>query len=162
VACLYLPNGNPQPGPKFDYKLRWFDRLVKHAAGLYKSEHPVVLAGDFNVVPTDLDIYNPRSWLKDALLQPESRQRYAKLLQQGWTDALRERHPTERIYTFWDYFRQHRQRNAGLRIDHLLLNRTLAPRLKDAGVDDWVRDLAKASDHAPTWIKLARTGKKTS
>lgn len=155
VACLYLPNGNPQPGPKFDYKLRWFDRLIKHAAKLYKSEHPVVLAGDFNVVPTDFDIYNPRSWLKDALLQPESRERYFKLLKQGWIDSLRECHPDQRIYTFWDYFRQHRQRNSGLRIDHLLLNKALAPRLKDAGVHDWVRDLPKASDHAPTWIKLS-------
>ena len=155
VACLYLPNGNPQPGPKFDYKLRWFDRLIKHAAKLYKSGFPVVLAGDFNVVPTDFDIYNPRSWLKDALLQPESRARYAKLLRQGWTDALRECYPEERIYTFWDYFRQHWQRNAGLRIDHLLLNEVLAPRLSDAGVDRWVRDLPKASDHAPVWVRLA-------
>ena len=155
VACLYLPNGNPQPGPKFDYKLRWFDRLIKHAAKLYKSGLPVVLAGDFNVVPTDFDIYNPRSWQKDALLQPESRARYAKLLRQGWTDALRECHPEERIYTFWDYFRQHWQRNAGLRIDHLLLNDVLAPRLSDAGVDSWVRDLPKASDHAPVWVRLA-------
>ena len=155
VACLYLPNGNPQPGPKFDYKLRWFDRLIKHAAKLYKSGVPVVLAGDFNVVPTDFDIYNPRSWLKDALLQPESRARYEKLLRQGWTDALRECHPEERIYTFWDYFRQHWQRNSGLRIDHLLLNEVLAPRLSDAGVDRWVRDLPKASDHAPVWVRLA-------
>jgi exodeoxyribonuclease III len=155
VACLYLPNGNPQPGPKFDYKLHWFDRLIKHAAKLYKSGFPVVLAGDFNVVPTDFDIYNPRSWLKDALLQPESRARYAKLLRQGWTDALRECYPEERIYTFWDYFRQHWQRDAGLRIDHLLLNEVLAPRLSDAGVDRWVRDLPKASDHAPAWVRLA-------
>ena len=155
VACLYLPNGNPQPGPKFDYKLKWFDRFNRHAAALYKSGHPVVLAGDFNVVPTDFDIYNPRSWRRDALLQPESRQRYMKLLDQGWLDALRHRHPEEAIYTFWDYFRQHWQRNAGLRIDHLLLSAPLAPRLLDAGVDRWVRDLPKASDHAPTWITLA-------
>jgi len=154
VGCLYLPNGNPQPGPKFDYKLAWFERLIKHAAALYKSGHPVVLAGDFNVVPTDFDIYNPRSWLKDALLQPESRERYQRLLQQGWIDSLRELHPDERIYTFWDYFRQHWQRNSGLRIDHLLLNREIAPRLVSAGVDTWVRGQPGASDHAPTWITL--------
>jgi exodeoxyribonuclease-3 len=154
VGCLYLPNGNPQPGPKFDYKLAWFDRLIEHAQGLYDSGHPVVLAGDYNVVPTDFDIYDPRSWKKDALLQPESRERYRRLLAQGWTDAVRARHPEERVYTFWDYFRQHWQRNSGLRIDHLLLNAQLAPRLRDAGVDRWVRDLEKASDHAPTWIAL--------
>lgn len=154
VGCLYLPNGNPQPGPKFDYKLKWFDRFIKHAKSLFDSGHPVALAGDFNVVPTDFDIYNPRSWLKDALLQPESRARYEKLLAQGWVDSIRERHPDERIYTFWDYFRQHWQRDAGLRIDHILLNAELAPRLKDAGVDRWVRDLPKASDHAPTWVTL--------
>jgi exodeoxyribonuclease-3 len=157
VGCLYLPNGNPQPGPKFDYKLAWFERLIKHAARLYKSGHPVVLAGDFNVVPTDEDIYNPRSWLKDALLQPESRACYQKLLAQGWTDALRIRHPEERIYTFWDYFRQHWPRNAGLRIDHLLLSADLASRLKDANVDRWVRDLPHPSDHAPAWITLNQT-----
>jgi len=154
VACLYLPNGNPRPGPKFDYKLRWFDRLIRHARGLHDSGHPVVLAGDFNVVPTDFDIYDPKHWRRDALLQPESRAAFERLLAQGWMDALRELHPDERIYTFWDYFRQHWQRNAGLRIDHLLLNPTLQPRLLDAGVDRWVRDLDKASDHAPTWIEL--------
>ncbi|MEJ7745847.1 MAG: exodeoxyribonuclease III [Luteimonas sp.] len=154
VGCLYLPNGNPQPGPKFDYKLAWFERLIKHAATLHKSGHPVVLAGDYNVIPTDLDVYNPRSWLKDALMQPESRACYERLLAQGWTDAIRMLHPDERIYTFWDYFRQHWPRNAGLRIDHLLLSAELAPRLKAAGVDSWVRDLEKASDHAPTWVEL--------
>jgi exodeoxyribonuclease-3 len=106
VGCLYAPNGNPQPGPKFDYKLAWLDRLIQHAKGLYDTGHPVVLAGDYNVVPTDFDIYNPRSWLKDALLQPESRERYRRLLDQGWTDAIRSKHPDERIYTFWDYFRK--------------------------------------------------------
>ena len=145
VACLYLPNGNPQPGPKFDYKLAWFERFIEHAAGLLASGHPVVLAGDYNVVSTDEDIYNPRSWLKDALLQPESRECFERLLAQGWTDALRARYPDERIYTFWDYFRQHWQKNSGLRIDHLL---------QDAGVDRWVRDQEHASDHAPTWITL--------
>ena len=154
VACLYLPNGNPQPGPKFDYKLAWFERLIQHAKGLYASGHPVVMAGDYNVVPTDFDIYNPKSWLKDALLQPESRECYRRLLAQGWTDAIRHKYPKESIYTFWDYFRQHWQRNSGLRIDHLLLSDELKPRLIDAGVDRWVRDLEKASDHAPTWITL--------
>ncbi len=157
VGCLYLPNGNPQPGPKFDYKLKWFERLITRAASLYASGHPVVLAGDYNVVPTDFDIYNPKSWLKDALLQPASRECYRRLLAQGWVDSIREKYPKERIYTFWDYFRKHWERNAGLRIDHLLLNETLAPRLVDAGVDKWVRDLEKASDHAPTWITLETT-----
>jgi exodeoxyribonuclease III len=160
IGCLYLPNGNPQPGPKFDYKLAWFERLIKHAAGLYESGHPVVLAGDYNVVPTDQDIYNPRSWLKNALLQPESRERYQRLLAQGWTDALRARYPHERIYTFWDYFREHWQKNSGLRIDHLLLSADLAPRLRNAGVDRWVRDRPHASDHAPAWIELDMTVKK--
>ena len=154
VGCLYAPNGNPQPGPKFDYKLAWLDRLYKHAKALYDSGHPVVLAGDYNVVPTDFDIYNPRSWLKDALLQPESRERYRQLLSQGWLDAIRARHPDERIYTFWDYFRKHWERNAGLRIDHLLLSGEVAPRLVDAGVDTWVRGMDHASDHAPAWITL--------
>jgi exodeoxyribonuclease III len=154
VACLYLPNGNPQPGPKFDYKLSWFERLHKHALSLYASGHPVAIAGDFNVVPTDLDIYNPKSWLKDALLQPESRAAYEKLLSQGWFDSLRHLHPEERLYTFWDYFRQHWQKNSGLRIDHILLNAELAPRLQAAGVDSWVRGEEHASDHAPTWVEL--------
>ncbi|MBS7457236.1 exodeoxyribonuclease III [Coralloluteibacterium stylophorae] len=155
VGCLYLPNGNPQPGPKFDYKLAWFERLIAHAQGLLDSGHPVVLAGDYNVVPTDeLDIYSPRSWKKDALLQPESRAAWQRLLAQGWTDALRHLHPDARIYTFWDYFRQRWERDAGLRIDHLLLSPALAPRLREAGVDRWVRGEPKASDHAPTWMRL--------
>ena len=154
VACLYLPNGNPQPGPKFDYKLRWMDRLNRHAAGLWRSGHPVILCGDFNVVPTDADIYNPKSWRKDALLQPESRERYEKLLAQGWVDAIRHLHPDEAIFTFWDYFRKHWDRDAGLRIDQLLLNAALAPCLVEAGVDRWVRGQEHASDHAPTWVKL--------
>jgi len=154
VGCLYLPNGNPQPGVKFDYKLGWFERLIRHAQKLYSSGHPVVLAGDYNVVPTDFDIYNTRSWLKDALLQPESRACYRRLLAQGWVDSIRHLHPDERIYTFWDYFRQHWQRNAGLRIDHVLLNAELAPRLRGAGVDTWVRGQPGASDHAPTWITI--------
>jgi exodeoxyribonuclease-3 len=161
VGCLYLPNGNPQPGPKFDYKLAWFERLIQHAKGLYASGQPVVLAGDFNVVPTDFDIYDPKSWRKDALLQPESRVAYERLLSQGWVDSLRALHPEERIYTFWDYFRNHWARNAGLRIDHLLLNKELAPRLVAANVDRWVRGEPKASDHAPTWIEIADAAAKT-
>lgn len=161
VACLYLPNGNPQPGPKFDYKLAWFDRLIAHADALFGCGHPVVMAGDYNVVPTDFDIYNPKSWRKDALLQPESRERYQALLAQGWIDSVRHLHPEAAVYTFWDYFRQHWQRNAGLRIDHLLLNAELAPALRSAGVDAWVRGEEGASDHAPTWIDLdlAKLGK---
>jgi exodeoxyribonuclease-3 len=154
VACLYLPNGNPQPGPKFDYKLAWFERLLAHAQTLVDCDHPVVIAGDYNVVPTDFDIYDPRSWRKDALLQPQTRALYERMLAQGWTDAIRHLHPAEPIYTFWDYFRQHWQRDAGLRIDHLLLNRTLAPALRAAGVDRWVRGGEKASDHAPAWVEL--------
>jgi exodeoxyribonuclease III len=154
IGCLYLPNGNPQPGPKFDYKLAWFERLIRHAAHLFRGGQPVVLAGDYNVVPTDFDIYNPRSWLKDALLQPESRECYQRLLSQGWTDALRARFPNERVYTFWDYFRQHWQRNSGLRIDHLLLNPLLSSHMADAGVDKWVRGQPGASDHAPAWVGL--------
>jgi exodeoxyribonuclease-3 len=154
VGCLYLPNGNPQPGPKFDYKLEWFERLIAYAQTLFDSGHPVVLAGDYNVVPTDFDIYNPRSWLKDALLQPESRECYSRLLEQGWTDALRKRYPDDKVFTFWDYFRRHWETNSGLRIDHLLLSASVAPTLRDAGVDKWVRGEAHASDHAPTWIEL--------
>jgi exodeoxyribonuclease-3 len=154
VGCLYLPNGNPQPGPKFDYKLAWFERFIRHAETLCASGRPAVLAGDYNVVPTDLDIYDARSWLKDALLQPESRACYQRLLSQGWTDALRARFTQQRVYTFWDYFRQHWQRNSGLRIDHLLLNAPLKSRLADAGVDTWVRGEPGASDHAPTWVRL--------
>jgi exodeoxyribonuclease-3 len=155
IGCLYLPNGNPQPGPKFDYKLAWFERLIAHAGKQWVgAKQPVVLAGDYNVVPTDFDIYNPRSWRHDALLQPESRDCYERLLGQGWVDAIRALHKDERVYTFWDYFRQHWPRNAGLRIDHLLLNRALAPRLRAAGVDRWVRGQEGASDHAPTWIEI--------
>ncbi|WP_298578437.1 exodeoxyribonuclease III [uncultured Luteimonas sp.] len=154
VAGLYLPNGNPQPGPKFDYKLKWMDRLRRHAQALVDLPHPVALIGDFNVIPTDEDIYDPKSWRKDALLQPEVRERYRQLLAQGWTDALRHTHGDQRIYTFWDYFRQHAERDRGLRIDHLLLNPVLARRLVDAGVDRWVRLQDKASDHAPTWVQV--------
>ena len=156
VACLYLPNGNPQPGPKFDYKLKWFQRLNAHAATLYAHDAPVVLCGDFNVVPTDevQDIYNPKSWLDDALLQPESRAAWRALLAQGWVDAIAKKHPGEPMYTFWDYFRNRWARNAGLRIDHLLLNPVAAKRLEEAGVDREVRGREKASDHAPAWVVL--------
>jgi exodeoxyribonuclease-3 len=158
VGCLYLPNGNPQPGPRFDYKLAWFERLIVYAQKLVDGGHPVVLAGDYNVVPTDFDIYNPRSWLRDALLQPESRECYARLLAQGWTDALRTRFPNEQVFTFWDYFRQHWEKNSGLRIDHLLLSRQVAKTMRDAGVDRWVRGEPHASDHAPTWVELGSGG----
>jgi exodeoxyribonuclease-3 len=154
VGCLYLPNGNPQPGPKFTYKLAWFERLIAHARGLCDSGHPVALVGDYNVVPTDFDIYNTRSWSKNALLQPEPRASYQRLLAQGWTDALRARHPRQPQFTFWDYLRGAWERDAGLRLDHLLLSPSLAPRLVDAGVDRWVRGLPGASDHAPAWVTL--------
>ena len=154
VGCLYLPNGNPQPGPKFEYKLAWFERLIAHAQELYGAKEPVVLAGDYNVVPTDFDIYNPRSWVKNALLRPEPRAQYQQLLAQGWIDALRATHPDQPMFTFWDYLRQRWERDAGLRIDHLLLNPQTAPALRGAGVDRWVRGLPEASDHAPAWVTL--------
>jgi exodeoxyribonuclease-3 len=155
VAGLYLPNGNPRPGPKFEYKLAWFERLLLHAQTLLGTQAPVVLAGDFNVMPTDLDVYKPERWLNDALFAPEVRAAYARLLDQGWTDALRTLHPGEVIYTFWDYFRNAYARNAGLRIDHLLLSPTLMARLADAQVDVQVRGWEKTSDHAPVWIDLS-------
>ena len=155
VGCLYAPNGNPQPGPKFDYKLAWLDRLITHAAGLYASGVPVVLAGDYNVVPTDADIYETTSYKDNALVQPSSRAAFRRLLDQGWHDALRARHPDKRIYTFWDYMRNRWERDAGLRIDHLLLNPQLAERLVDADVDKRVRGRPGASDHAPTWIEVS-------
>jgi exodeoxyribonuclease-3 len=154
VGCIYLPNGNPQPGPKFDYKLAWFKRLHAHARRLLRDEIPVVLAGDFNVAPTEIDIYPTSSWDDDALVQPESRAAYARLISQGWTDAIRERYGRERIYTFWHYLRNRWERDAGLRLDHLLLSPDLASRLKAARVDRSVRGQAGASDHAPVWITL--------
>ena len=159
VCCLYLPNGNPAPGPKFDYKLGWFERLEAYAAELLATGAPVVLAGDYNVMPTDLDVYKPERWLDDALFRPEVREAYRRLVAQGWTDALRELHPDERIYTFWDYFRNAYGRDAGLRIDHLLLSPSIATRLVTAGVDREVRGWEKTSDHAPTWIELEGKGK---
>lgn len=152
IGGLYLPNGNPAPGPKFDYKLKWFKRLIIHAEKLLDS--PAILAGDFNVIPTELDVYKPERWLDDALFRPEVRDAYHRLLAQGWTDALRTKHPDEKIYTFWDYFRNAYGRDAGLRIDHLLLSPSLAPTLTKAEVDRDVRGREKPSDHAPVWIEL--------
>ncbi len=156
VGSIYLPNGNPQPGPKFAYKLAWFERLIEHAAGLIGSAEPVLLVGDYNVVASDDkgDIYNPASWRKDALLQPETRAAYRKLLDQGWTDAIRYLHGETPIYTFWDFFRDRYSRDAGLRIDHLLLNPAALARLREAGVDRAVRAREKPSDHAPAWVVL--------
>ena len=154
VASLYLPNGNPCPGPKFDYKLAWFGRLEQHADELMKSGHPVVLAGDYNVVPTDRDIYSPATWLDNALLQPQARDAFGRLLKQGWTDAVRKLHPDDGMYTFWDHRRHRWQRNAGLRIDHLLLSKSLKRSLRAAGVDREMRGLEDTSDHAPAWVEL--------
>ena len=156
IACLYLPNGNPQPGPKFDYKLAWYERLITHAAGLLASDAPVVLIGDYNTCPTNdvMDVYSPKSWKKNALFQPDPRAAFERLLAQGWIDSIRTLHPRTAVYTFWDYFRDHWPRNAGMRIDHALLSPNLANRLKAGGVDSAVRGKEGASDHAPTWITL--------
>ena len=154
VTSIYLPNGNPQPGPKFDYKLAWFKRLRAHAAKFLKQDIPVVLAGDYNVAPTELDIYPTRSWDNDALIQPKSRAAFKALVAQGWTDAVRELHPSKPIYTFWDYKRNRWPRDAGLRLDHLLLSPAIAPRLLTAGVDRKIRGEEGASDHAPAWVVL--------
>ena len=161
IGCLYLPNGNPAPGPKFDYKLSWLERLIKYSRSLLKSAAPVVLAGDYNVIPTDLDVYKPERWIDDALFLPESKAAFRRLVEQGWTDAVRHLHPDERVYTFWDYFRNSWPRNAGIRIDHLLLSPTIAGRLKSAGVDREVRGWPKSSDHAPTWIVLKKAALKS-
>jgi exodeoxyribonuclease-3 len=154
IGCIYLPNGNPQPGPKFDYKLAWFERLISHAAELQQLGIPAVLAGDYNVVPTDADIYAVRSWRKNALLQPEAREAYARLLAQGWTDSIRSLHPAQPMYTFWDYLRGAWDRGAGMRLDHLLVSQSLAARLTTADVDRAVRGADGASDHAPAWITI--------
>ncbi len=155
IGCLYLPNGNPAPGPKFEYKLRWLNRLLAHAAELRLSGAPVVLAGDYNIIPAEADVYKPERWVDDALFRIEVREAFAHLLDHGWVDSLRTAHPGETIYTYWDYFREAYSRDAGLRIEHLLLSPALAPRLVDAGVDRGVRGWEKASDHAPTWVELA-------
>jgi exodeoxyribonuclease-3 len=154
IGCLYLPNGNPVPGPKFDYKLKWYQRLTAHAKKLLAHDVPAMLVGDFNVMPTELDVYKPENWVKDALFLPEVRAAFAKLQGQGWTDALRKLYPDEKIYTFWDYFRNAYGRDAGLRIDHFLLSPHLDTRLEAAGVDRHVRGWEKSSDHAPVWIQL--------
>jgi exodeoxyribonuclease III len=157
IGCLYLPNGNPQPGPKFDYKLKWFSRLRAHAKKLLAQKVPLILAGDFNVAPTEVDIYETTSWDDDALIQPESRAAYRKLVDLGFTDALRKLHPDETVYTFWHYMRKRWERNAGLRLDHLLLSPALKRRLIAAGVDRAVRGEPGASDHAPVWVELKET-----
>jgi exodeoxyribonuclease III len=154
IGCLYLPNGNPWPGPKFDYKLKWFKRLTVHAKKLLAQKTPVALVGDFNVMPTELDVYKPERWVNDALFRVEVREAFKNLLTQGWTDALRKLYPKERIFTFWDYFRNAYQRDAGLRIDHFLLSPQLKRRLIAAAVDKHVRGWEKTSDHAPVWIEI--------
>jgi exodeoxyribonuclease-3 len=155
IGCLYLPNGNPAPGPKFDYKLQWFERFISHASGLLARGIPVVLTGDYNVMPTEQDVYKPERWVDDALFRPETREAFHRLLAQGWTDAIRKLYPNETIYTFWDYFRNAYGRNAGLRIDHFLLSPEVEGKLTAAGVDKHVRGWEKSSDHAPVWIELA-------
>lgn len=154
IGCLYLPNGNPAPGPKFDYKLAWFKRLTQHAKELFDADIPTILTGDYNVMPTELDVYKPERWVDDALFRPETRKAFKTLVEQGWTDALRKLHPDEKIYTFWDYFRNAYGRDAGLRIDHFLLSPHIDKRLKSAGVDRHVRGWEKTSDHAPVWIEI--------
>ena len=155
VGNMYAPNGNPWPGPKFDYKLAWLDALHAHAQALLDSNAPVILLGDYNVIPTEQDVYKPERWAKDALFSPQAREKYAALVAQGWTDALRHLHPDERIYTFWPYWRNAFQRDAGIRIDHALISRSLAKSLKKAGVDRTPRAWEKTSDHAPMWVELA-------
>ncbi len=154
IGCLYLPNGNPAPGPKFDYKLRWFERFTEHTAELLAADKPVILTGDYNVMPTEQDVYKPERWVNDALFRPETRAAFKKLVDQGWTDAIRKLYPDETIYTFWDYFRDAYGRNAGLRIDHFLLSPAIAKKLTAAGVDRAVRGWEKTSDHAPVWIEI--------
>ena len=155
VGCLYLPNGNPAPGPKFDYKMGWFERLKTHASQLLALDIPVVLTGDYNVMPTEKDVYKPERWVDDALFRPEVRAAFKELTEQGWTDAIRKLYPDETVYTFWDYFRNAYSRNAGLRIDHFLLSKHFDDRLIAGGVDRNVRGWEKSSDHAPVWIELS-------
>jgi exodeoxyribonuclease-3 len=156
VCCLYLPNGNPAPGPKFDYKLSWFKRLHDRAAALLEFKIPVVIVGDYNVMPTDLDVYKPERWLNDALFRPEVKEAFKKLIDQGWTDAIRTLYPDEKIYTFYDYFRNAYGRDAGLRIDHFLLSPQLSKKLKAGGVNKDVRGWKKTSDHVPVWIEIKK------
>jgi exodeoxyribonuclease-3 len=154
ICCLYLPNGNPAPGPKFDYKLAWFERLSVKAKKLVKLKKPVILLGDYNVVPTDLDAYKPERWVKDAVFFPESREAFQRLLKQGWTDAIRKLYPDEKLFTYWDYFRNAFNRDAGIRMDHILLNPAVKKRLLAGGVDKHVRGWEKTSDHAPVWVEI--------
>jgi exodeoxyribonuclease-3 len=154
ICCLYLPNGNPAPGPKLDYKLQWFERLTARAATLLEFNIPVILLGDFNVMPAEIDVYKPERWVDDALFRPEVRAAFKTLVAQGWTDAIRTLYPDKKIYTFWDYFRNAYGRDAGLRIDHFLLSPQVKGRLLDAGVDREVRGWEKSSDHAPVWIEI--------
>jgi exodeoxyribonuclease III len=154
IACLYLPNGNPYPGPKFEYKLKWFNRLAHRAETLLNLKVPVILIGDYNVMPTELDVYKPEKWVNDALFRIEVREAFATIVSQGWTDAIRKLYPDEKIYTFWDYFRNAYQRDAGLRIDHFLLSPQIAKKLNAGGVDRHVRGWEKTSDHAPVWIEI--------
>ena len=154
IGCLYLPNGNPYPGPKFEYKLKWMKRFTAHARKLWNKKIPVILTGDFNVIPTELDVYKPERWVNDALFRVESRSAFKSIMAQGWTDAIRTKHPDKTIYTFWDFFRNAYARNAGLRIDHFLLSADIAKRLEKAEVDMHVRGWEKTSDHAPVWIEI--------
>jgi exodeoxyribonuclease-3 len=154
IGNLYAPNGNPSPGPKFDYKLAWLDRLKEHAQELLDSSVPAILIGDFNVIPTEQDVYKPERWTKDALFAPEARQKYRELVAQGWTDAIRHLHPDERIYTFWHYWRNSFARDAGIRIDHALLSPSLAKVMKAVGVEREPRGWEKTSDHAPMWVEV--------
>lgn len=154
IGCLYTPNGNPAPGPKYDYKLEWMARLITHAKTLINLRSPVILVGDYNVIPTNKDVYKPERWIDDALFRPEVRKAFQDLKKQGWIDVIREQYPDETIYTFWDYFRNAFSRNAGLRIDHFLVNNQAKKHLLDSGVDAHVRGWEKSSDHAPVWINL--------
>ncbi|MFN8553734.1 MAG: exodeoxyribonuclease III [Candidatus Obscuribacterales bacterium] len=154
VCCLYLPNGNPAPGPKFDYKMGWMERLLTRANALVNADEPVVMLGDYNVIPTDLDAQRPERWIKDAVFSPEAKEAYQRLLAQGWTDSIRELYPDQKIFTYWDYFRNAFARDAGIRMDHILLNPVAAPRLKEGAVDRHVRGWEKTSDHAPVWVTI--------
>jgi exodeoxyribonuclease-3 len=154
IGCLYAPNGNPVPGPKFAYKLAWLERLAAHAKELVAAGAPVVLAGDYNVAPTDFDIYRHTSRARDAVIQPQARAAFRALLEEGWTDALRTLHPKAACFTFWDYFRNAWERDAGMRLDHFLLSPDIAPRLSAGGVHRWARGEPGASDHAPVWIEI--------